>query len=59
MKLAAIAGPMTYGLTTWLSGGNHRLALGVTGIYFVAGLLLLIGIDASRGRKAAQEDGGD
>lgn len=56
MKLAAIAGPMTYGLATWLSGGNHRLALAVTGLYFVAGLLLLIGIDERRGRAAAQED---
>ena len=56
MKLAAIAGPMTYGLTTWLSGGNHRLALGITGIYFVGGLLLLIGIDARRGRAAALAD---
>lgn len=55
MKLAAIAGPMTYGITTWLSGGNHRLALGVTGLYFVAGLLLLLGIDERRGREAAQE----
>lgn len=55
MKLAAIAGPMTYGLTTWLSGGNHRLALAVTGLYFVAGLVLLIGIDAKRGREAAFE----
>lgn len=53
MKLAAIAGPMTYGMTTWLSGGNHRLALAVTGLYFVAGLLLLIGIDEKRGREAA------
>ncbi len=56
MKLAAIAGPMTYGLTTWLSDGNHRLALGITGIYFVGGLLLLIGIDARRGRAAALAD---
>ena len=53
MKLAAVAGPMTYGLTTWLSGGNHRLALAATGLYFVAGLLLLIGIDERRGREAA------
>lgn len=56
MKLAAIAGPMTYGLTTWLSGGNHRLALGITGLYFVGGLLLLFGIDARRGRAAALAD---
>ena len=56
MKLAAIAGPMTYGLTTWLSGGNHRLALGITGLYFAGGLLLLIGIDARRGHDAALAD---
>lgn len=56
MKLAAIAGPMTYGITTWLSGGNHRLALGITGLYFVGGLLLLIGIDEKRGRAAAECD---
>lgn len=53
MKLAAVAGPMTYGLTTWLSGGNHRLALAITGLYFVGGLILLVGIDEKRGRKAA------
>ncbi len=55
MKLAAVAGPMTYGMTTWLSGGNHRLALGVTSLFFVGGLLLLIGIDEKRGRESAQE----
>lgn len=52
MKLAAIVGPMTYGFATWLSGGNHRLALAITGLYFVGGLLLLIGIDAKRGHAA-------
>lgn len=52
-RLAAIAGPLSYGLATWLSGGDHRLAILTTGAYFVAGLLLLIGIDAERGRRAA------
>ena len=29
--LAAIVGPVTYGLVTWLTGGNHRLAILSTG----------------------------
>ncbi|AYC34715.1 MFS transporter [Pseudomonas cavernae] len=52
-KLAAILGPMTYGLSSWLSGGDHRLAMLITGSYFVAGLLILAGVDLERGRRAA------
>jgi MFS transporter, UMF1 family len=36
-----------------VTGGDHRLAILLTGVYFVAGLLLLSGIDAGRGRQAA------
>ena len=58
VKAASILGPMTYGAVTWLFGGNHRLAMLAVGAYFVAGLLLLAGIDVQRGRQAAlQEDG--
>jgi UMF1 family MFS transporter len=53
VKLASILGPLTYGAVTWISGGDHRLAILITGSYFVVGLLLLVGIDARRGRKAA------
>ncbi|UVE17588.1 MFS transporter [Pseudomonas sp. LS44] len=53
VKLSAILGPMTYGLTSWLSGGDHRLAMLITGSYFVAGLLILAGVDLERGRRAA------
>jgi UMF1 family MFS transporter len=52
-RLSAIVGPLTYGLVTWLSQGNHRLAMLITGTYFVIGLLLLITIDAERGKSAA------
>jgi UMF1 family MFS transporter len=55
VKLSSILGPVTYGLVTWVSAGDHRLAILITGSYFVAGLLLLIGVDAERGRRAAQE----
>ena len=40
-RLAAIVGPITYGLVTWVTAGNHRLAILSTGLFFVIGLLLL------------------
>ncbi len=53
VKLASILGPITYGLVTWLSGSDHRLAILVTGSFFLAGLGVLAGIDVKRGRRAA------
>jgi UMF1 family MFS transporter len=53
VKCSSILGPLTYGVVSWVSGGDHRLAMLVTGAFFVAGLLLLCGIDAGRGRRAA------
>lgn len=53
VKLASIAGPLTYGVTTWLTGGDHRLALLLVGSYFVVGLILLSGVRVVRGRRAA------
>jgi len=57
VKLSAILGPVTYGLVSWLTQGDHRLAILITGSYFLAGLLILLGVDVQRGRRAAlQED---
>jgi len=56
VKLSSILGPITYGLVSWLSGGDHRLAILITGSYFVVGLALLAGIDAQRGHLAALRD---
>ena len=53
VKLSAILGPLTYGAVTWATGGNHRLSILVTGLFFVAGLALLSGLDTKRGRAAA------
>jgi UMF1 family MFS transporter len=53
VKAASIFGPLTYGAVTWVFSGNHRLAILAVGAYFVAGLLLLAGIDVERGRRAA------
>jgi UMF1 family MFS transporter len=53
VKLSSILGPLTYGTVSWVSGGDHRLAMLVTGLFFVAGLIILAGIDVERGRRAA------
>ncbi|CFW33233.1 integral membrane protein [Bordetella pertussis] len=49
IQLAAVVGPLTYGLVTWLTAGNHRLAILVTGLFFVGGLILLTRVDMARG----------
>jgi len=53
IRLASILGPLSYGLITWLSGGNQRLAIGATSLLFVLGLVLLIPVDVARGRRRA------
>jgi UMF1 family MFS transporter len=52
-RLSAIVGPLTYGLVTWLSGGNHRLAILSTAVFFIIGWLLLRPIDVARGQASA------
>jgi len=53
VKLSSIFGPVTYGAVSWITHGDHRLAMLITGSYFAIGLLILSGIDVKRGRKAA------
>ncbi|HMA12133.1 MAG TPA: MFS transporter [Steroidobacteraceae bacterium] len=53
VKLASITGPLTYGAASWLTAGDHRQSLLITGAWFVAGLWALRGIRADRGRRAA------
>jgi UMF1 family MFS transporter len=55
IRLSAIVGPVTYGLVTLLTDGNHRLAIFGTGLFFVLGLLLLRAVDVQRGIAAAQD----
>ena len=38
---ASVLGPLAYGLVTWLTDNDHRLAIGLTGLFFAAGLVLL------------------
>jgi UMF1 family MFS transporter len=53
IRLASIIGPLTYGVITWLTDGNQRLAIGSTAALFLLGWLLLIPVDIQRGRQAA------
>jgi UMF1 family MFS transporter len=50
-RLAAILGPLTYGAVTWITGGNHRLAILLTGVFFVAALTVLAFVNEERGRR--------
>ena len=52
-SLAAIVGPVTYGLVTWATAGNHRLAIVSTASFFVLGLLLLRLVNVERGARQA------
>jgi UMF1 family MFS transporter len=53
-RLSAIVGPVTYGFVTLLTGGNHRLAILSTGVFFLAGLTLLTPVNVARGAAAAR-----
>ncbi|MDP1653079.1 MAG: MFS transporter [Rhodocyclaceae bacterium] len=56
VKLSSILGPLTYGVVTWITAGDHRLAMLATGGYFAIGLVILAGVDVERGRRAASAD---
>jgi MFS transporter, UMF1 family len=52
-SLASIIGPLTYGAVTWISGGDHRSAILITGTFFLLALALIFGVRTGRGRRAA------
>lgn len=54
LQLAATIGPLCYGLVTWLTSGNQRLAFLLTGLFFAAGLVLLARVNVAQG--LAQRD---
>jgi len=54
VKLASIIGPLTYGAASWITQGDHRQSLLITGSYFVAGLWALRGVQAARGHRAGR-----
>ena len=52
-RLASIVGPLSYGLITWATGGNQRIAILSTTVLFLLGLVLLLPVNVRRGRAAA------
>lgn len=53
VKLSSILGPVTYGAVTWITAGDHRTAILVTGVYFLVGIAIIATVDIARGRLAA------
>lgn len=53
VKAASVIGPLTYGVLTYVSGNNHRLAMLATGTFFVLGMLLLARVDVAAGQRRA------
>ena len=56
IKLSAIIGPMSYGFITFVTQGNHKIALLSTTLFFIAGLILLYRVNETRGKEAAKMD---
>lgn len=56
MWFSAIVGPMTYGAVTWATGNNHRLAIIVTGSFFVMGLIVLALVNVARAIQTARDN---
>lgn len=50
VKAASILGPLSYGLISFLTDNNHRIAMLATGVYFVLGWWILRTLDMQRGR---------
>ncbi len=50
-RLAAVMGPLTYGAVTWVTNNNHRLAMLITGGFFLLALVVLTRVDEQRGRE--------
>ncbi len=52
-KFSGILGPLAYGIANALSGGNHRASLLVVGVFFIAGLIMLLRVNVPNGLRAA------
>jgi len=53
-KIGAIIGPMTFGFLTLMTGGNQRIAIISTGIFFVLGIVGMMFCNEKEGIRAAE-----
>lgn len=53
-RLAAIIGPVSYGVVVWLTHGQHRWGILSTALFFIVGWWRLRGIDLDRGQRLAR-----
>jgi MFS transporter, UMF1 family len=53
LKLAAAIGPLCFGVVTFITGNNFRMAMLVTILFFVLGFLLLQSVNEERGCQRA------
>ena len=56
VKLATGVGALVFGLVTYLTASNYRLALLSTLVFFIGGWLLLLRVNETRGIEAAHTD---
>ena len=54
-KFASILGPLTFALLIELTGSN-RIAILALAIFFVIGIVLLVGVNVEKGRKQAESE---
>ncbi|MFK8050077.1 MAG: MFS transporter [Halioglobus sp.] len=55
-RAAAIIGPLSYGVISYFSNGDHRMAMLSTAAFFLVGLVLLFTVDEKRGVEARKND---
>jgi UMF1 family MFS transporter len=56
-KLAAAVGPLSFGLITYLTHNNLRIAILSTTAYFIASIFMIQSVNEERGRQAVHRDG--
>ena len=59
VKLATAVGALSFGLIIYATHNNYRIGMISTGLYFVAGLIMLRTVNEERGFKAAHEGKAD